>query len=87
MADFDLFEGFILQEKALSKAQRRFFAIALQIKRGNIDPSSLDPNDFEGGAKGIDRIKQLAKDVPEKKIRDFAKTKEKNLPDRVKKRK
>lgn len=82
----ELFESF-LTEKALSKVQRRFFGIALRIKRGDMSISDLNPSNFEDGQKGVDNIARIVRDMPEEKIRDFAKGKESGLPTRVKKRK
>ncbi len=56
---------------ALSKAQRRLFALALQFKRGEIPASEVS-----------DEVKDLSK-LPEEKLRDYAKTKEADLPDHV----
>lgn len=56
---------------AQSKAQRRLFALALQYKRGEISASNIS-----------DEVKELSK-LPEEKLRDYAKTKEKDLPDYV----
>lgn len=56
---------------AQSKAQRRLFALALQYKRGELSASEV-----------TDEVKELSK-LPEEKLRDYAKTKEKNLPDYV----
>lgn len=56
---------------AQSKAQRRLFALALQYKRGELSASEV-----------TDEVKDLSK-LPEEKLRDYAKTKEKDLPDYV----
>ena len=77
----------VIVEKALSKVQRRFFGIALRIKRGDMSISDLNPSNFEDGQKGVDNIARIVRDMPEEKIRDFAKGKETGLPTRVKKRK
>jgi hypothetical protein len=61
-----------LNEKAVSVAQRRLFGIALAVKRGDKSIS-----DFENQ----DAIEQIMK-LPDKELKKFAKTKEKNLPDR-----
>jgi hypothetical protein len=61
-----------LNEKAVSVAQRRLFGIALAVKRGDKSIS-----DFENQ----DAIKQVMK-LPDKELKKFAKTKEKDLPDR-----
>ena len=56
---------------AKSKAQRRFFALALQYKRGEIESSEVS-----------DEVKELSK-LPEKTLKDFAETSEKNLPSEI----
>ena len=56
---------------AQSKAQRRFFALALQYKRGEIKASDVS-----------DEVKELSK-LPEKTLKDFAETSEKNLPSTI----
>ena len=56
---------------AQSKAQRRLFALALQFKRGEIAASEIS-----------DEVKDLSK-LPEDTLRDYAKTKEGDLPDHV----
>lgn len=53
---------------AQSKAQRRLFALALQYKRGELSASEVS-----------DDVKELSK-LPEKTLRDYAKTKEDELP-------
>ena len=78
--DIEIFEEYkVLQERATSKAQRRLFAIALQYKRGNIEKSELEP-EF---AEEIIKLSEL----PEKTLKEFAKTKEKGLPHYVDKKK
>ena len=62
-----------LDEKAVSVAQRRLFGIALAVKRGDASIS-----DFEDK----DAIRQIMK-LPDKELKKFAKTKEKNLPQKV----
>ncbi len=57
---------------AASKAQRRLFALALQYKRREISASDVS-----------DEVKELS-ELPEKTLRDYAKTKESDLPDKVK---
>ncbi len=64
----------LVNEKAVSVAQRRLFGIALAVKRGDKSIS-----DFENQ----DAIKQIMK-LPDEELRKFAKTKEKDLPDRRK---
>lgn len=62
-----------LDEKAVSVAQRRLFGIALAVKRGDKSIS-----DFEDQ----DAIRQIMK-LPDKELKKFAKTKEKDLPQKV----
>ena len=62
-----------LDEKAVSIAQRRLFGIALAVKRGDKSIS-----DFEDQ----DAIRQIMK-LPDKELKKFAKTKEKDLPQKV----
>jgi hypothetical protein len=57
---------------ATSKAQRRLFALALQYKRGELSASDVS-----------DEVKELS-ELPKKTLRDYAKTKESDLPDKVK---
>ena len=56
---------------ATSKAQRRLFALALAVKRGEVPASDVD-----------DKIKDLAK-RSEQDLKDFAETPEETLPDKV----
>jgi len=56
---------------AQSKAQRRFFALALQYKKGELKSSDVS-----------DEVKDLAK-LSMKDLEDFAYTDEKDLPDTV----
>lgn len=56
---------------AQSKAQRRLFALALQFKRGELSASEVS-----------DEVKELSK-LPEEKLKDYAKTKETDLPNYV----
>lgn len=59
---------------AKSKKQRRFMAMVEQTKKGKLKGAS--PN-----------VKKAAKSMTIKQARDFAKTKEKGLPTKVRKRK
>ncbi len=63
----------ILSEKAVSKAQRRLFGIALAVKRGD-----ANIGDFEDQ----EAIRNLMK-LSDKELKKFAKTKEKDLPQKV----
>ena len=56
---------------ATSKAQRRLFALALAVKRGEVPESDVD-----------DKIKDLAK-RSEQDLKDFAETPEETLPNKV----
>ena len=56
---------------ATSKAQRRLFALALAVKRGEVPASDVD-----------DKIRDLAK-RSEKDLKDFAETPEETLPNKV----
>lgn len=56
---------------AQSKAQRRLFALALQFKRGGLSASEVS-----------DEVKELSK-LPEKDLKDYAETKERDLPNKV----
>ena len=56
---------------AQSKAQRRFFALALQYKKGELKDSEVS-----------DEVKELSK-LSVKKLEDFVKTDEKKLPNKI----
>ena len=56
---------------AKSIAQRRLFALALQFKRGEIKSSEVS-----------DEIIELSR-LPEEKLKDYASTSEKDLPEPV----
>lgn len=62
---------------ARSKTQQRLMGQALAYKRGEIKSKDLNPQ-------YADEIKELSKSMTEKQLRDFAKTKHKNLPEKVK---
>jgi len=57
---------------AKSKAQRKLMAMALKYKEGKMKDSEAS-----------DKVKELAKSMTLGKLRDFAKTGEENLPDKV----
>ncbi len=57
---------------AQSKSQRRFFALALQYKKGELKQSEVS-----------DDVKELAK-LPIKTLEDFVNTNEKDLPNKIK---
>jgi len=58
---------------AKSQKQQKLFGLALAVKRGEVPKSDVSSD-----------VKAIADDMPEKKIRDFAKTKRRDLPVRVK---
>ena len=62
---------------SVSKTQQRLMGQALAYKRGEIKAKDLNP-DY------ADEIKKLAKSMTEKQLKDFASTKHKNLPEKVK---
>lgn len=68
----DIMSG-LISEKAKSKAQQRFFGMAHALQKGKKIP----------GASA--ELKQVAKSMGKKDVKDFAKTKHKNLPTHVKK--
>jgi len=61
---------------ARSKTQQRLMGQAYAYKTGEIKAKDLNP-DY------ADEIKKLAKSMTEKQLKDFAKTKHKNLPEKV----
>lgn len=61
-----------------SKAQQRLMAQAYSLKKGVTDPSDIDP-DYRK------EIEDLAQGMTQKQLKDFASTKHKGLPDRIKK--
>jgi len=60
-------------EKAVSQAQQKLFGLALAVKNGDIDPSEVSQ-----------QVRDMAKDISKKDLEDFAKTKHKGLPKKVK---
>lgn len=62
---------------ARSRTQQRLFGQALALKRGEIKRSDLDP-------RWAQEIANLADSMSIKKLKDFAETKHKNLPEKVK---
>lgn len=62
---------------SVSKTQQRLMGQALAYKRGEIKDKDLNPQ-------YADEIKKLAKSMTEKQLKDFASTKHKNLPEKVK---
>lgn len=61
-----------VSEKADSIAQQQLMGMAYALKIGEMDPEDAS-----------DEVKELAKSMSEKDLRDFAKTKHKGLPDKV----
>lgn len=59
-----------------SKTQQRLMGLAYAYKTGEVKSKDLDPQ-------YADEIKKLAKSMTEKQLKDFAKTKHKNLPEKV----
>lgn len=64
---------------AKSKSQRRFFGMALALKRGELNPDDIN-------SKNKDDIIKLS-ELPEKTIIKFAGTEQENLPNKIKKSK
>ena len=63
-----------IKEVAKSKEQQRLFGMAHAVQKGELSPSKV------GGA-----VKKIAKDVSPEDVEDFASTKHKGLPEKVKK--
>lgn len=61
---------------SVSKTQQRLMGLAYAYKTGEVKSKDLNP-------KYADEIKKLAKSMTEKQLKDFAKTKHKNLPEKV----
>jgi hypothetical protein len=61
-----------------SKAQQRLMAQAYSLKKGVTEPGDIDPEYRK-------EIEDLAQGMTQKQLKDFASTKHKGLPDRVKK--
>jgi hypothetical protein len=64
----------IINEEAKSKSQRRLFGMALAYKKGELEDSEV-----------TDEIIKLS-EMPEKDLRDYAETKEKDLPEKIEER-
>ena len=62
-----------IKEVAKSKEQQRLFGMAHAVQKGELSPSKV------GGA-----VKKIAKDVSPEDVEDFASTKHKGLPEKVK---
>jgi hypothetical protein len=65
---------------SVSKSQQRLFGQAYALKTGEIKRSDLDPRYAQ-------EIANLADSMSAKKLRDFATTKHKRLPEKVKENK
>lgn len=61
-----------IHEAALSVAQQRLMALALQHKRGELEANKVTPE-----------VEKLADSMSEKELEDFASTKHKDLPKKV----
>lgn len=61
---------------AKSKSQQRLMGLAYAYKTGEVKAKDLNP-------KYADKIKELAKSMTQKQLKDFAKTKHKKLPEKV----
>ena len=61
-----------IHEAALSVAQQRLMALALQHKRGELEADKVTPE-----------VEKLADSMSEKELEDFASTKHKDLPKKV----
>ena len=59
-----------------SKTQQRLMSLAYAYKKGEVKSKDLDPQ-------YVDEVKKLAKSMTEKQLKHFAKTKHKNLPEKV----
>lgn len=64
---------------ARSKSQQRLMGLAYAYKTGDVKSKDLNPN-------YASEVKKLAKSMSKKQLRDFAKTKHKNLPEKVEER-
>lgn len=60
---------------AQSKSQRRLMGMAYAYKKGTLDSDNISQELF-------DKIKDIANNMSEKDLKDFAETKEDNLPDK-----
>jgi len=64
-------ESIELDEKAVSKSQQKFFGMVRATQKGEMDDASPE-------------VKKAADSMSKKDVKDFAKTKHKDLPDKVK---
>lgn len=65
--------GGVLNEKAKSKAQQKFMGMVYALQKGELKPSDVGP-----------AVKKAAKSMSKKDVEDFASTKHKDLPEKVK---
>lgn len=61
---------------AKSKSQQRLMGLAYAYKIGEVKAKDLNP-------KYADKVKELAKLMTQKQLKDFAKTKHKKLPEKI----
>jgi len=66
----NIFES--MDEKAVSKAQQRFFGMVHAVQKGELDSDEVG-----------DSVNKAAKSMTKKDVKDFAKTKHKGLPNHV----
>jgi len=59
-----------------SKSQQRLMGLAYAYKRGDVKSKDLDP-------RYADKVKELSKSMTLKKLKTYASTKHKNLPEKV----
>lgn len=64
-------EGY-LEEKSVSKQQQKIMGLALSVKKGKTPKSKVSKN-----------VQKMAKEMTKKDLEDFAKTKHKNLPQKI----
>jgi len=64
----------MLNEKAKSKAQQKFMGLVHSVQKGETDPEDVSKN-----------VKDAAKSMKKKDVKDFASTKHKGIPSKVKK--
>jgi hypothetical protein len=67
----------VILEKSTSKSQQRLMGQAYAYKKGDLKSKDLNPE-------YADKIKDLAKSMTKKQLKDFASTKHDKLPNKVK---
>jgi len=70
----------VIKMPAKSKTQRRLMGMAYCVKEGKCKLKDLPPN-------VRDEVKRLSRSMTKQQLRDFAKTKEKGLPRKKRKKK